>query len=174
MSKFFTIMLCLFASIGLIFAGTTGKISGKVLDKQTGEPLAGANVVIQGSTMGAAVDLEGDYYIIVKHRNHLAVMNAAAVTLSSSSVTSIDFTGSLSAYYGSNAAKELETDVYGMFAGDANSNGEVQNDDKNAYWKILVGSAGYLSADFNLNGEVQNDDKNNFWKQNVGSGTRVP
>ena len=64
MSKFFTVMLCLLAGIGLIFAGTTGKIAGKVLDKQTGEPLAGANVVIQGTTMGAAVDLEGDFYII--------------------------------------------------------------------------------------------------------------
>jgi outer membrane receptor protein involved in Fe transport len=64
MGKTITVMLCLFASIGLIFAGTTGKMAGKVVDKQTGEPLAGANVVIQGTTMGAAVDLEGDFYII--------------------------------------------------------------------------------------------------------------
>jgi outer membrane receptor for ferrienterochelin and colicin len=64
MSKTFTIALCIFAGIGLLFAGTTGKIAGNVVDKQTGEPLAGANVVILGTTMGAAVDIEGDFYII--------------------------------------------------------------------------------------------------------------
>ncbi len=48
----------------LIFAGTTGKISGKVLDGKTGEPLLGANIIIEGTTMGAATDAEGDYFII--------------------------------------------------------------------------------------------------------------
>lgn len=45
-------------------AGTSGKIAGKVIDKETGEPLIGANVLIVGSSMGAASDIEGDYYII--------------------------------------------------------------------------------------------------------------
>jgi outer membrane receptor protein involved in Fe transport len=45
------------------FAGTTGKLSGKITDKETGEPIIGANVVIEGSYLGAAADLEGDYFI---------------------------------------------------------------------------------------------------------------
>ncbi|RMD99344.1 MAG: TonB-dependent receptor, partial [Calditrichaeota bacterium] len=46
------------------FAGETGKIAGHVVDKKTGEPLPGANVLIIGSNMGAATDVNGDYFII--------------------------------------------------------------------------------------------------------------
>ncbi len=45
------------------FAGTTGKLAGKITDAQTGEPLVGVNVLIQGTYLGAATDLEGYYYI---------------------------------------------------------------------------------------------------------------
>lgn len=45
-------------------AGTTGKITGKVTDAATGEPLPGANIVITGTTLGAAADLEGNYIIL--------------------------------------------------------------------------------------------------------------
>lgn len=44
-------------------AGTTGKIAGRVLDDKK-EPLPGANVLLVGTTMGAATDLEGYYSII--------------------------------------------------------------------------------------------------------------
>ena len=49
---------------GFVIAGTTGKISGKVIDAGTGEPLIGANVLILGTSLGAATDLEGNYFII--------------------------------------------------------------------------------------------------------------
>ena len=45
-------------------ASTTGKIAGKVTVQATGEPVVGANVVIEGTTMGAATDIDGSYYII--------------------------------------------------------------------------------------------------------------
>ncbi len=44
-------------------AGQTGKISGKVTDEKTGEPLIGISLMIQGTKMGAASDFQGDYYI---------------------------------------------------------------------------------------------------------------
>jgi len=47
-----------------IYAGTTGKIAGIVKDKQTGEPLPGVNVLLQGTTLGASTDIDG-YYVIV-------------------------------------------------------------------------------------------------------------
>ncbi|MGA7160267.1 MAG: TonB-dependent receptor [Bacteroidota bacterium] len=46
------------------YGGTTGKISGKVIDAQTKELPIGVNVVIVGTTYGAASDLNGEYYII--------------------------------------------------------------------------------------------------------------
>ncbi|MDR3628534.1 MAG: TonB-dependent receptor [Ignavibacteriaceae bacterium] len=42
----------------------TGKIAGKVLDAGSKEPIVGANVVLVGTTMGAATDLDGTYTIL--------------------------------------------------------------------------------------------------------------
>ncbi|MBD3224185.1 MAG: TonB-dependent receptor plug domain-containing protein, partial [Caldithrix sp.] len=51
-------------SLTAAYAGTTGKIAGKVVDANTGEPLPGANVIIEGTLLGASTDTDGDYYII--------------------------------------------------------------------------------------------------------------
>ncbi|RZA02636.1 MAG: TonB-dependent receptor [Sphingobacteriaceae bacterium] len=45
------------------FAQTTGKIGGKVIDQKTSEPLTGASAMIQGTSTGAAADVEGSYVI---------------------------------------------------------------------------------------------------------------
>ena len=47
-----------------VLAGNTGKIAGKVVDKATGEPLIGANVMVVGTNLGAATDAKGRYYIL--------------------------------------------------------------------------------------------------------------
>lgn len=47
-----------------LFAGVTGKLVGKIIDKNTGEPLIGANVIIQGTTLGSVADREGRFIII--------------------------------------------------------------------------------------------------------------
>ena len=45
-------------------AGTTGKISGTVKDADTNEPLPGCNIVIEGTDLGAASNLEGQFIIL--------------------------------------------------------------------------------------------------------------
>ena len=45
-------------------AAVTGKIAGVVIDAETGEPLPGANVIIEGTAMGAAADPNGYFFII--------------------------------------------------------------------------------------------------------------
>jgi len=47
-----------------IIAGTTGKIAGTVTDAATGEALAGANIIVMGTNLGAACDTEGDFYVL--------------------------------------------------------------------------------------------------------------
>ena len=47
-----------------LFAGTTGKLSGRVFDKETGEPLIGVNVIIEGTRLGASTDLNGEYFVL--------------------------------------------------------------------------------------------------------------
>jgi hypothetical protein len=46
-------------------AGTTGKIRGILTDAKTGEPVAGANVVLQGTLLGGATDQDGIYIILL-------------------------------------------------------------------------------------------------------------
>lgn len=41
-----------------------GRIVGRLVDAETGEPLIYANVVVQGTMMGAASDLDGNYKIL--------------------------------------------------------------------------------------------------------------
>lgn len=45
-------------------AGTTGKVAGRVTDAENGEGLPGANVVLEGTTLGAATDVNGNYVIL--------------------------------------------------------------------------------------------------------------
>lgn len=53
----------LFVIIGVTVFAQTGKISGKVSDKKTGETLIGVTVKIAGTTKGASTDVEGRYII---------------------------------------------------------------------------------------------------------------
>ncbi|MFO7526042.1 MAG: TonB-dependent receptor [Ignavibacteriaceae bacterium] len=48
----------------LLFAGTTGKLTGIITDAQTGEPLIGANIIIEGTDFGAASNVNGEYVIL--------------------------------------------------------------------------------------------------------------
>ncbi|HPG38868.1 MAG TPA: TonB-dependent receptor [bacterium] len=58
-----TVMLLLVIA-GVTFAQTTGKITGKVFDAETGEPLIGANVLLESTRMGAAASADGEFFII--------------------------------------------------------------------------------------------------------------
>lgn len=49
---------------GLLHAGTTGKIAGKVVDAESGEGIPGVNIILVGTTMGAATNLDGEYTIL--------------------------------------------------------------------------------------------------------------
>jgi len=44
--------------------GQTGKIAGQITDAETGNPMPGVNVILQGTEQGAATDADGHYYII--------------------------------------------------------------------------------------------------------------
>jgi len=60
----YTIIIITIFFLAEIYAGTTGKISGAITDAETGKPLPGANIIIEGTSQGAAADIDGLYYII--------------------------------------------------------------------------------------------------------------
>jgi len=57
-------LLLLLSFTGKIYSGTTGKIAGIVKDAATGETIPGCNIIIVGTTIGAATDIDGNYFII--------------------------------------------------------------------------------------------------------------
>ena len=46
-----------------MLAQSTGSITGKIVDKNTNEELIGANVLIEGTTIGASTDIDGNFII---------------------------------------------------------------------------------------------------------------
>lgn len=59
------LFLCVFLFGTQVAFSATGKIAGKVLDAETNQPLLGANILVEATTMGAASDDEGNYFIFL-------------------------------------------------------------------------------------------------------------
>ncbi|HPF91772.1 MAG TPA: carboxypeptidase-like regulatory domain-containing protein, partial [Flavobacteriales bacterium] len=65
MSRLHQRILLLLAFVPSLLLAQTGTIRGFVYDKQTGEPIIFTNVILKGTTIGAATDVNG-YYSISK------------------------------------------------------------------------------------------------------------
>jgi hypothetical protein len=113
-------------------------------------------------------------YVVIWHRNHLAVMSAVPLVLSGGSYTYNFTTAAANAYGGSNGHKQIATGVWGMVAGDGNSDGTIGTNDKVDVWGAQAGFSGYRNGDFNLSGTVDNVDKVEKWAPNSGRGCQVP
>jgi hypothetical protein len=135
---------------------------------------------------GSIVDIDGlsnlqmnntindQLFVIIWHRNHLAVMSAIPLVLSEG-VYNYDFsTNENKAYGGLNGHKEVFPGIWGMIGGDANSDGTIGLTDKTSVWKTEAGKTGYKSGDFNLNSQVENTDKNDVWLPNESKTSQVP
>ena len=64
LKTFLIFSMFLFITGITVYSQTTGKISGKVTDTETGEPLPFANIVLEGTSLGAASDVKGNYFIL--------------------------------------------------------------------------------------------------------------
>ena len=99
----------------------------------------------------------GDYYIVVRHRNHLAIMSNATVALNAS-LASYDFTSSMSSAFGTNPMKAVGS-RFAMYAGDANNDGQVTSPDFDLFNpKFRSAATGYEVSDWNMDGQVTSPD----------------
>ncbi|NQT24345.1 VCBS repeat-containing protein [candidate division KSB1 bacterium] len=148
----------------------------------SGDSVFSRSLILQSD--GQIVDLDGtspvplhvvrgQYYLVLKHRNHLGVITTDLERLSPDSTTTVDLRSDAAKVHNS-VINLLEAGVYGLYAADGNKDGIVKNDDKNDIWRPDVGLSGYFNADFNLDYIVKNDDKNDYWRQNVGMQSAIP
>ncbi|HEX2868939.1 MAG TPA: TonB-dependent receptor [Ignavibacteriales bacterium] len=61
--KLFYYLFLILLLPAVVSAGTRGTIKGKVTDLQSGEPLIGANVIVDGTSQGASTDVNGEFQI---------------------------------------------------------------------------------------------------------------
>ena len=71
-SLFFTLFLTL---ISIHVFSQNGSISGKIIDKVTGEEIIGAVVKIDGTNTATTTDLSGNYNLKVAAGNHTIACN---------------------------------------------------------------------------------------------------
>jgi hypothetical protein len=117
-----------------------------------------------------------NYYIVIKHRNHLPVRSSTTVFVNGATPVLYDFTTAQAQAYQdpailTNAAmKDLSGGVFGMFAGNANANNNIRftglNNDAGVILTALGGNqgataSGYNMADLNLDGTVRFTGLNN-------------
>ena len=104
----------------------------------------------------------GNYYVVVRHRDHLALMSKDAISLNMTGTTLYDFTTGQGQAYGTNAMRDLTTPtpgatptpIYGMVGGDAATVfGIVDSADRVAIWNDRT-KTGYLWTDVTLQGLV--------------------
>jgi hypothetical protein len=75
---------------------------------------------------------------------------------------------------GTLAQKDLGSGVYGLFAGDIDASGTIDDSDKSVIWNTEAGNTGYLASDADLDGQTDNPDKNDIWLNNLTSQSQVP
>ncbi len=114
----------------------------------------------------------GNYYIVIRHRNHLPIMSANPISLSSTNSLLYDFTTGQSQAYGTEPMINLGGSVFGMYAGDANTSTIISAADVTPIIANL-NLADYKNADVNMSGIVTAADVTKIIS-NLNKGTNVP
>ncbi|MFZ5515979.1 MAG: TonB-dependent receptor [Candidatus Zhuqueibacterota bacterium] len=169
---FFLLILCV---APMLMGGTTGKISGLVTDKQTGAPLPGASVFLEGTPMGASTDMNGYFYVINvppgKYRVKAMMMGYKATVISEVQVivdltTKLDFELEVTVIEGEVveivAEKPMiEKDVTSSTA--VTTSEEIDKMPVSTFEEVLVTTAGFVESgtgdvrEFNVRGGRSNE-----------------
>jgi hypothetical protein len=128
------------------------------------------------------IDADGNYYLIVAHRNHLPIRTAATQSLQDNVTSTYNFTTLQAQAYqdpvilalappnNNGAMKNLAAGVFGMWGGNVNTNANVRfsglSNDAAALVAALGGNQGlvlgvYSPADINMDGLVRFSGLNN-------------
>ncbi len=86
--KMLLFLLVMLSLANILFAGTTGKITGTILDAADNSPLPGVNVVIDGTSMGVVTNLDG-YYVILNVPPGIYTLKLSLIGYSAQSVQNV-------------------------------------------------------------------------------------
>lgn len=121
----------------------------------------------------------GNYYIAVRHRNHLSVMTSNPFTVFPvNDPEVVDFTNPEILLGRTNALRAMAKNednsiIYGMIAGDINADGNINDDDFLSIWEYRDFMGYIRPEDIRMNGIVTTRDYNISWN-NRGRVSLVP
>ncbi len=130
----------------------------------------GQIVSLDGGPFTLPMDNMGtDLYLAIYHRNHVGILSAAPIA-PVNGVYDFDLRlGNTTVFGGANSIKDLGGGYFGLYSGDYDGNGQVQNTD---FSNLLpdLGLNNYREGDLDLNGEVQNSEVQDKLIINLGRG----
>ncbi len=118
-----------------------------------------------------ALNTNQGYYIVVEHRNHLAVMSVALINYVNNNF-SLTFFNQDSYNVTQTGSKQLNNGKWVMYSSDADSDGVVNASDRSALWNAK-NQEGYLQEDVNLDGRCDAADRSAAWN-NKNNVSQVP
>ncbi len=136
----------------------SGPTSASLIERQAGILLKDGFIRGTDGTSLLSFDLPvgGDYYFVVRHRNHLDVMTQQ--DFPRSLTLTFDFTAAITNAYGNLQQKMLPNGLSAMWAGDISQDLSIQTLDYDV-WKVTPAVLNiYDAADLNLDGIIQTTD----------------
>lgn len=110
----------------------------------------------------------GTYFLLVGHRNHLSILSATPVTVTSATVVDLS-SDPIAVFGGNNAVNTMSNNTFAMFGGDLNTDGQILNGDLSSA-RPQLSLQGYLNADSDLDGQVLNQDISVIIRPNLSKG----
>jgi hypothetical protein len=153
--------------------------NGAVVSQQSFFLMADGDIAEpDGSTLqiGLPNAASGNFYLVMRHRNHLAAMSSSAQALGKNGTSLYDFSTSSIKYYGSGGATLLNENVYGLWSGDINQDGQVTTTDYTFWYNSArAGEYGFKTADLNGDGQVTTSDYTIWYNvARAGASSTVP
>ena len=115
-------------------------------------------LMVAGGAIFYNLEANENYFFVIRHRNHLAIMTSTALTLNNA--TPYDLTVSNSIMGGDSQVTLLANNDYAMRAGDFNANGIGSVADFNQYALVVGQVNSYFQEDCNLDGNITVADYN--------------
>ena len=142
----------------------TDNIMVELKDAITYELVASKETLLHtdgSATVTFTPELNGLYYIVVKHRNSIETWSANPIYVFDLPII-YDFTSSSDKAYGDNLV-DLGSGFFALYSGDINQDGNVDNTDYSILESDLNNfTTGYSSSDLNGDGNVDNTDYSIF------------
>lgn len=138
----------------------TGTGSATIVGRRAAFLLSDGSVVdLDGvSTVKFPGVVTGNFYVVIRHRNHLAVMTANPITLSYSAVL-YDFSTAQTQAFGTNPMLDTGGSVWALISGDVNASGDFSATDLlQVRIGVRDGESGYIGKDINLSGDMSSTD----------------